>query len=161
MNAHTSLSVVGVGQSLTAATLPGSICTSPGRIIIPRYSIESFLNSHFSQIEVVMFQPFEYLPHYLTVLLKILAIDENVIHIDRYFPFCYEICKYRVHEGLEGCQTVGHSEIHDFWLVQPPISHYSSLPFISFTYTNVVIAPSDVKLSEIPCLHQPVDNICR
>ena len=64
-----------------------------------------------------MFQPFEHFLHYLAVLFKVLTIDEDIIHIDCYFPFCYKVCEYQVHEGLEGCWTVGYSKVHDFWFI--------------------------------------------
>ena len=52
MNALTSLSVVGVGQFLTAATLLGSMLTSPCWIIISRYSISCFSNLHFQVLGI-------------------------------------------------------------------------------------------------------------
>src|ERR1700733_712876 len=90
---------------------------------------------------------------------KIWSVDEDVIHIDRYISFSYEICEYRVHEGLKGSRTVGHSEVHDFGFVETSISHYGSLPFVSFLDSNVMIPPSDIELSEIPSLRQPIDNV--
>ena len=94
------------------------------------------------------------------MFLQVFTIDEDVIHVDRYFFLCYEVHEYRVHEGLEGRWTVGHSKVQDLWFVQSSISDYCSLPFVSFVYANVMIAPPDVELSEILCLCQPVDDVC-
>src|ERR1700761_5807761 len=96
-----------------------------------------------------MFQPFKNLAYYLAMFLKVFVIDEDIIHIDRYLSFSYEVCEYRIHEGLEGGGTVGHAEIHDLGFVQSAIGYYHTLPFISFAYANVVIPPSDIELSEV------------
>jgi len=38
--------------------------------------------------------------------------DQDVVQIDHYDAFCYEILEDVVYYGLEGDQTVGHSEEH-------------------------------------------------
>src|ERR1700761_4601308 len=101
-----------------------------------------------------MFEPFENFAYYLAMFFKVRIIDEDVIHVDRYFSFSYEVCEYRVHKGLEGGWTVRHAKVHYFGFVQSSIGYYGALPFISFAYANIVVAPSDIKLSEVSRLSE-------
>src|ERR1700761_5407973 len=103
-----------------------------------------------------MLQPFKDFPHYLAVFFEVGVIDEDIIHVDRYLPFSYEVCEYRVHKGLEGGRAVGHSKVHYFGFIQSAIGYYCTLPFISFSDTNIVIAPSDIKFGEVSCLCEPI-----
>src|ERR1700761_1973081 len=99
-----------------------------------------------------MLEPFKNFVYHLAMLLKVSIIDDDVIHIDCYFSFSYEVCEHRVHKGLEGGRAVCHAEVHYFRLIQPSVGYYCSLPFVTFTYANIVIPPSDIKFCEVSCL---------
>jgi len=106
-----------------------------------------------------MFQPFENFAYYLLMFLKVSVIDEDIIHVDCYLSFSYEVREYRVHEGLEGGWAVGHTKVHYFRLIQSLISDYCPLPFITFVDANVVVPPSNIEFCEILCFCQSIDNV--
>jgi len=106
-----------------------------------------------------MLQTLEDFMHYLSMFLKVCIIDEDIIHVNCYLAFSYEICEYRVHEGLESGGAISHAKIHNLGFIQPLVSDYSSLPLVPFMYANIVISPSDIKFGEVLCLCQLFNDI--
>src|ERR1700761_2453859 len=90
----------------------------------------------------------------------IATIDEDIIHVYSYLTFSYEVCEYRIHEGLEGGWAIGHAEVHYFGFKQPSVRDNSPLPFIPFANANVMIPPSYIEFGEVFGLRQSVNDVC-
>ena len=56
--------------------------------------------------------------------------------------------KDTVHESLEAGQRIGHAKEHDFWFKKSAACFECSFPFVTFSDTDVVIAPSDVEFAK-------------
>ena len=90
---------------------------------------------------------------------EIIGLDEDIVKIDCNFSFSSEVCKDSVYKCLKHCWRVYKSEVHDSEFEQSVVSDKGSFPFITFLNADVVVSPADVKLSEIPGLAQPIDDV--
>ena len=80
-----------------------------------------------------------------------LGEDKNVVHVNGYHAFFNEFSKKVIHHRLKGCRAVAEAEEHHQRFIEAPICSESCLPFISFTDADIVITPSNIKLSEVSC----------
>ncbi|KAG5718751.1 hypothetical protein E4T56_gene2632 [Termitomyces sp. T112] len=87
------------------------------------------------------------------------GVDEDVIEVYAHYPLCDEVLEDVVHHGLEGGGAVGESEEHNKQLKQFPVGLEGGLPLISLLDTHLVVAPSDVQFSEVPCTLEVVDEL--
>src|ERR1700748_1456910 len=85
--------------------------------------------------------------------------DEDVIHVYCHSPFFYKLPKQFIHHCLEGGWAVTKAEEHDQWFEKSSIGSKSCLPFISFPYTDIVVAPSYIKFCEIFGTHDTTHNV--
>ena len=53
-----------------------------------------------------------------------------------------------IHKSLEAGWGVGHAKEHDLWFKKSVACFECSFPFVTFSDTDVVIAPSDVKFAK-------------
>ena len=75
--------------------------------------------------------------------------NKNIIWVDDYNAFCYEVLEDVIHHHLEHGWTVSHTEEHYQGLKQSTNGIEHGLPFISRLDTYIVEAPADIKLSEV------------
>jgi len=85
--------------------------------------------------------------------------NTNVVHVDtdcgtEGFVFENDITVDVVHHGLEGCQQICESEVHDRRFEQPIFGFKCCLGFVSFSDTYVVVSPSYVQLGVNMCITQ-------
>jgi len=73
-----------------------------------------------------------------------LGKDQDIVQIDYYGTFCYEVLEDVVHHGLEGGQTVSHSKEHYQGFKQTSIGLEGCLPLVSGLNVNVVETLTDV-----------------
>ena len=66
-----------------------------------------------------------------------------------YNTFINESLEEIVHHHLKGCWAICKAKEHDQGFEEATISLECCLPFISFLYVNIVIAPTDVQLGEV------------
>ena len=85
--------------------------------------------------------------------------DEQVVHVDEKPPFSNHVSEGVVHEVLESCQGVHHSEEHYHWFEAPLVCGKGSLPLVSVLDAYIVISPSDVKLGEEVCSLEFVEEV--
>ena len=90
--------------------------------------------------------------------------DSDVIHVVfAFLPTIFLIPGFKdsIHETLEGCRGVAHSEKHDFWFKEPLACLEGSFPLITVANSNVVISPSYVKLAEEFHALEIFDTFCK
>jgi len=75
--------------------------------------------------------------------------NKNIIWVDDYNAFCYEVLEDVIHHHLEHGWTVSHTEEHYQGLKQSTNGIEHGLPFIFRLDMHVVEAPADIKLSEV------------
>src|ERR1700733_108125 len=85
--------------------------------------------------------------------------DEDVIEIDAYHALVNEVLEDVIHHGLEGRRGVGESKEHHQWFEQAMICAKCSLPFVALLHLHIVVPPSHVKLCEILCTSQLVNEL--
>src|SRR5713101_2873581 len=85
--------------------------------------------------------------------------DEDVIHIDEYKSCVNEILEEFIHHRLESCRRVGKTKEHHQGFKHSFVHLEGSFPFIAFLDSNIVVAPSYIKLSEDLCILQFIDDI--
>ena len=78
-----------------------------------------------------------------------LGEDQDVVQVDHYNTFCYEVPKDVVHHGLEGGWTVSHSKEHYQGFEQASIGLKGRLPLVSRLNANIVETPTDIQLGEV------------
>ena len=85
--------------------------------------------------------------------------DEEVVHIDDEPAFCDHIPEGVVHESLESGGGVGEAEEHDGRFEEAFVGNEGSLPLMSIFDVYVVVAPSNVKLSENLGISEFIDEV--
>ena len=78
-----------------------------------------------------------------------LGKDQDVIQIDHYNAFHYEVLEDVVYHGLEGGQTVSHSKEHYQGFEQASIGLEGYLPLVSGLNANIVETLMDIQLGEV------------
>jgi len=78
-----------------------------------------------------------------------LGEDQDVVQVDHYNTFCYEVPKDVVHHGLEGGWTVSYSKEHYQGFKQTSIGSESCLLLISGLNANIVETPTDIQLGKV------------
>ncbi|KAF8810881.1 hypothetical protein BYT27DRAFT_7090891, partial [Phlegmacium glaucopus] len=66
----------------------------------------------------------------------------DIVEVDHYNPFHYELVEDVIHHGLESSRTVGEAKEHNQ-------GSESRFPFIPFLHSDIVKTPLDVQLSEV------------
>ena len=95
----------------------------------------------------------------LSVSLGIAAIDKDIVHVDCYLVARDEVCEDRVHQGLESSWRVGEPKVHNMWFEESSVCDEGSLPLVFLLDSDVVIAPSYIKLCEDTSSFQLVDDV--
>jgi len=85
--------------------------------------------------------------------------DEEVIHIDDKPSFSNHVSEGIVHKSSEGGGGVGEAEEHNGRFKEAFVGNKGGLPLMSIFDADVVVAPSDVKLSEDFCISEFVDEV--
>jgi len=75
--------------------------------------------------------------------------DQNVVQVDHYDTFCYEVPEDVIHHSLEGGGAVGHAKEHYQGFKQVSIGPEGCLPLVSGLDMDVVETPTDIQLGEI------------
>src|SRR5712664_1688814 len=85
-------------------------------------------------------------PYYngMMFLLCLTAEDEDVIHVDDYDSFVYELSEDVIHHRLERCQTVSETKEHDKGFGQASVCLKGRLPLISVFDPHIIVSPPDV-----------------
>jgi hypothetical protein len=97
----------------------------------------------------------------LLMFLKSGAPNQDVIEIDCYFSFSNQICEYGVHQCLESGGRVGEPEEHDVRFEKTLIGDEGHFSFIAFLNLDIMVAPTNIKLSKDLCIPKLVDYIQR
>jgi len=85
--------------------------------------------------------------------------DEEVIHIDDEPSFSDHVSEGIVHKSLEGGGGVGEAEEHNGRFKEAFVGDEGSLPLMSVLDADVVVAPSNVKLSEDLGIFEFIDEV--
>jgi len=83
------------------------------------------------------------------VLLFCPSKDQDVIQIDYYDTFRYEVLEDVVHHGLESGRTISHAKEHYQGFEQASIGLEGCFPLISGLNVDVVETPTNVQLGEV------------
>jgi hypothetical protein len=75
--------------------------------------------------------------------------EENIIEVDNEMAFIDKVGKDGVHKGLKGRWRVTKAEGHDEWFEETERAFEGCFPFVTFSNTNVIVTPADVKLCEV------------
>ena len=75
--------------------------------------------------------------------------EENIVEIDNEMTFIDKVRKDGIHKGLKGCWCVTKAEGHDEWFKEAERTFEGCFPFVTFSNTDVVVTPADVKLCEV------------
>ena len=73
-------------------------------------------------------------------------MDEDIIHVDCDISFIDQFVEKMIHHQLEGGWGIGESKKHHHWFEEASVHLKRGLPLISITNSDIVVAPSDVKL---------------
>jgi hypothetical protein len=79
---------------------------------------------------------------------KVFGVNHPVIHVAQEgarFNFWAEFC---INHGLERGGRIGHSEEHDERLKQTLWGKEGSFLFVSVSYSDIIVPPSDVEFSK-------------
>ena len=100
----------------------------------------------------------EYFLHLDLVLHQVaLGEDHDVVNVDN--DHILHVCKDLVHHCLEGSRGVAKSEEHDGGFEGSAMAYESGLPFVPFLYTDIVVSPTEINLSEILQALELVDKL--
>ena len=111
------------------------------------------------KVEVILGEALKYFMDNLVMGLKVSGPDENIIKIDCNLVFSDEICKDVIHQSLECSWAVTEPKVHNTGFKESTINDKGSFPFVTFLNPDVVVASSDIKLSENVCTFKLSDNI--
>ena len=75
--------------------------------------------------------------------------DRKIIHVDYQPMFAYVVSEVVVHKRLESRGWATEPKEHYGWFEQPQRGDERGLPFISFFYPYIVVAPAYVELGEV------------
>src|SRR5712672_3385440 len=75
--------------------------------------------------------------------------EENIIEVDDEMAFIDKIQEDGVHKGLEGYGCVTKTKGHDKWLEEAKRALDGCFPFVTFSDTDVIVTPTDIKLGEV------------
>ena len=87
------------------------------------------------------------------------GVDKEVIHVNNEPSFGDHIMEGVIYKVLEGGRGVGETEEDYSWFEEPFMSDERSFPLMSIFDSDIVIPPSDVKLSEYLCPLEFIDEI--
>lgn len=79
---------------------------------------------------------------------EVVAPDQDIVQINCYLAFDNEISEDSIHKTLKRCRQIGKTKEHDFWFKETAIGNKGGFPFVSFWDTDIMIALTNVKLSE-------------
>jgi hypothetical protein len=105
-----------------------------------------------SEVKIVFFETPKNFVNDLPMFLESGAPDKDVVQIDCDFAFSNQICKYGVHQRLESGGRVGEPKEHNAWLEETLVGDEGCLPFIAFFDSDIVVAPTNIKLGEDLCV---------
>ena len=100
------------------------------------------------QVEIMFLEFLEDLLCPFMMIRKVIAMQENVVHIDFKPSFINFLAENIIHHVLKCGGRVAKSKEHDHWFKESTIGFESCFPFISFLEIDVVIAPADVQFSK-------------
>jgi hypothetical protein len=75
--------------------------------------------------------------------------EENIIKVDNEMAFIDKVGKDGVHKGLEGRRCIAKTEGHDKWFKEAERAFEGCFPFITFSNTDIIVTPVDIKLCEV------------
>jgi len=85
--------------------------------------------------------------------------DEEVVHVDDEPSFSNHVSEGVIHKSLEGGRGVGETEEHNSRFEEAFVGNEGSLPLMSIFDVYVVVAPSNVKLSENLGISEFIDEV--
>ena len=85
--------------------------------------------------------------------------DEDVVEVHGDLAFHDEVLEDVVHKRREGARRVGQPKEHHSRFVEPSIGNKGSLVLASFLDTNIVVAPSNIKLGVVLCALQAINEL--
>ena len=75
--------------------------------------------------------------------------DQDIVKIDNDMSIIYEVVKDALHDGLECGRCVTKAESHDEGFKKTKFGFKCCFPFVTIADTDIVVAPTDVKLREV------------
>ncbi|KIJ42184.1 hypothetical protein M422DRAFT_171584, partial [Sphaerobolus stellatus SS14] len=111
------------------------------------------------KIEFVFLQQCQNFPCHLPMLFQCFCEDKDVINVDNDNSLINELLEDFIHHCLESCRTICQAKEHDQRFKKASVGSESSLPFISLFDANIIVPPSNIKLSKVLGLFQFVDQI--
>ena len=78
----------------------------------------------------------------------IVGVDKEVIHINDEPSFGDHVPEGIQHKSLESGGRIGHPKEHDGWFVESAVSNEGGFPLVAFLNANIIVPPSDIKLSK-------------
>jgi hypothetical protein len=101
----------------------------------------------------------QYFTNRSTVFEQGLVKGKNVVHETNSTALVDEILEYVIHHSLECGWRVAKAKEHDEWFIQPSVCPEGCFVLVSFFDTDIVEAPSQVKLCEVLGSTQPVQDV--
>lgn len=80
--------------------------------------------------------------------LLIHAINQNVVYVNGHLFSHDQICKDRIHEGLECRRRISETKVYDVWLKGSVVGDECCFPLICLFNSDIVVTPPDVKLGK-------------
>jgi hypothetical protein len=74
--------------------------------------------------------------------------DDNVIHVDEYYPSVDKIFELFVHHGLKGGWGVAQAKKHNIAFKESTVCFEGGLPLVPFFDAYVIVSPAYVQFSE-------------
>src|SRR6266481_4706719 len=111
------------------------------------------------EVELVVTEDFQDKTGDALKLLESLREDQDVIHVDADDPISNQLCKDIIHHCLECGRTVCQAKEHHQGLKQATVGAECSLPLISFMDSDIVVAPLNIKLGEIPGTFETLNQV--
>jgi hypothetical protein len=112
-----------------------------------------------SEIEFVLSELFQHQVWHSVMLFHSFCEDQDVVQVHTDHTFCDEILEDIIHHGLEGGWAVSETEEHHQRFKESSVGAECSLPFITFLDVNIVVSPADIKLGEVTCTPEAIDEI--
>ena len=85
--------------------------------------------------------------------------DEQIIHVYEGPPFCDHVSEGIIHEVLESCHGIHHSEEHYHWFKEPSVGGKGPFPLMSVFDAYIIVPPPDVKLGKEFCSLEFVEEV--